>query len=81
MTFKPALKQLAFVLPNSFKSAELTFQKRFGKEQEVRIVLQKEPYPRQVVSTHQLSKGLWHVILEWCDDNYHYWTEQDILVN
>jgi hypothetical protein len=81
MTFQPALKQLAFVLPYAFKSAELTFLKRFGQELQFHMVVEQNTQSRQVVSTHQLSSGFWHVILDWWEGNDHYWKEQDILVN
>lgn len=81
MTFEPALKQLAFVLPNSFRNAELIFQKRFGQESYIHLNIPQSPRPRQTVSTQQLSSGLWHVILEWWEGNNHYWTEQDIMVS
>lgn len=81
MTFQSALKQLTFVLPCSFKSAELTFQRRFGQEPQIHIVVEQNAQSRQVVSTHQLSSGFWHVILDWWDGTEHYWKEQDILVS
>ncbi len=80
MKFEASLKQLAFVLPDSCKSAEVIFQKRFGEEQTFQLVVQKHPYPRHVVSTQNLSLGFWHVILDWWDGNEHYWTEQEILI-
>ncbi|WP_428663114.1 hypothetical protein [Runella sp.] len=81
MKFEAALKQLAFVLPDSCKNAEIIFQKRFGGEKPLQVTVPKQPFPRHVVSTQQLSSGFWHVILDWWDGNEHYWTEQDILIN
>lgn len=81
MTFEPAQNQLAFVLPVSFRKAEVIFQKRFDHSEEVHLVVQPNQRPRQVVSTQQLSSGLWHVILDWWDGKRHYWAEKDIVIH
>ncbi|GAB3909023.1 hypothetical protein GCM10028803_45890 [Larkinella knui] len=81
MTFEPNRHQLAFVLPESFRKAEVIFQKRFDDKQEVHLVVEPNRCPRQVVSTRHLSSGLWHVILDWWDGKRHYWAEKDILVD
>ncbi|GAB3250875.1 hypothetical protein GCM10027347_08950 [Larkinella harenae] len=81
MTFEPTRRQLAFVLPESFRKAEVIFRKRFSQEPEVHLVVRPNRQPRQVVSTQQLSRGLWHVILNWWDGKSQYWTEKEITVN
>ncbi|MGA0555323.1 hypothetical protein ACO2Q8_01630 [Larkinella sp. VNQ87] len=80
MTFEPTCQQLAFVLPESFMKAELTFQKRSAPESEIHLVVRPNQRARQVVSTRQLSQGLWKVMLNWWDGKSHYWTEKDINV-
>ncbi|MFC5412464.1 hypothetical protein ACFPMF_24280 [Larkinella bovis] len=81
MTFEPIHQQLAFVLPESFRKAEVTFQKKDHHDEEIHLVVQPNRRPRQVISTHQLSRGIWHVILNWWDGKSHYWSEKDILIS
>lgn len=80
MTFEPTCHQLAFVLPESFRKAEVTFQKRSESEPDIHLIVQPNQRPRQVVSTRQLSRGPWRVILNWWDGKSQYWAEKDIVV-
>ncbi|RRA99995.1 hypothetical protein [Larkinella rosea] len=81
MTFEPTRHQLAFVLPESFRKAEVIFQKRLAQSEDVRLVVQPNHRPRQVVSTQALSSGIWHVILNWWDGRGQYWAEKDIVIH
>ncbi|GAB2773104.1 hypothetical protein GCM10027275_15080 [Rhabdobacter roseus] len=81
MTFEPTRKQLAFVLPDSFRKAELIFQKQSGPGEQLRLTVKPDQKPRQVVSTQPLSRGLWSVILNWWDGKCHYWAEKEIRVD
>lgn len=81
MTFEPTRHQLAFVLPESFRKAEVIFQKRSVAEPDIRLMVERSPRPRQVVSTRQLSSGIWHVMLHWWDGRGHYCAEKDIVIH
>ncbi|GAB4048897.1 hypothetical protein [Spirosoma litoris] len=79
MTFEPTAHVLAFVLPTSFKKGDLTFfSPKTGED--VRVPIAPGNRPRQVISTSQLSKGLWRALLHWSDGQKQYQDEKEILV-
>lgn len=79
VTFEPTSSLLAFVLPASFKKGDVTFFSRATGE-DVRVPITPGNRPRLVVSTSQLSKGLWRALLQWSDGQKQYQDEKEILI-
>ncbi|GAB3949636.1 hypothetical protein GCM10028805_26220 [Spirosoma harenae] len=79
MTFEPTSRLLAFVLPMSFKKGDVTFTaSRTGKH--LQVPIQPSNRPRNVVSTAELTKGVWRAILRWSDGTFQYQEEKEIIV-
>ncbi|GAB4006238.1 hypothetical protein EXU85_02325 [Spirosoma sp. KCTC 42546] len=80
MTFEPASQLLAFVLPMSFRKGDLTFSPTNNVRDEIHIPVTPDTKPRHVVSTAQLAKGIWRVVLNWSDGRLQYHDEKEISV-
>lgn len=80
MTFEPASQLLAFVLPMSFRKGDLTFSPTNSVRDEIHIPVAPDTKPRHVVSTAQLAKGIWRVVLNWSDGRLQYHDEKEISV-
>lgn len=80
MTFEPASKLLAFVLPMSFLKGDLIFTKSNSQHEAIHIPVHPGNKPRQVVSTAQLAQGIWRVCLNWSDGRQQYHHEHEIQV-
>lgn len=79
MTFEPASRVLAFVLPMSFKKGDVTFiASRSGED--IRVPIVPTNRARQVVSTAQLTKGIWRALLHWSDGQLQYQDEKEIII-
>ncbi|MPR31857.1 FixH family protein [Salmonirosea aquatica] len=80
MTFEPAKRLLAFVLPSSFQKGDVTF---FSATQasDFRVPIKPNGQARQLVPTDQLAKGRWLARLQWSDGRVYYSDEQEILVS
>jgi hypothetical protein len=81
MFFEPTRKQLAFVLPESYRKAGVIFEKRSDHSQLIQLVIEPNQRSRQVISTHLLSNGLWHIMLSWWAGKRQYWSEKDIVIH
>ena len=79
MTFEPTAHLLAFVLPMSFRKGEVIFIDASTGE-DVRIPITASNRPRRVVSTAQLSRGIWRALLYWSDGQQQYQKEQEISI-
>lgn len=79
MTFEPTANLLAFVLPMSFKTGELTFTTT-SMDKQVRMLIKPGDRPRNVVSTADLTKGMWRAILRWSDGRSQYQDEKEIVI-
>lgn len=80
MTFEPASNLLAFVLPLSFRKGDLTFSRSSNNREEIHIPVAPDTKPRHVVSTAQLSRGIWRVRLNWSDGRQQYHDEKEISI-
>lgn len=79
MTFGPTAHLLAFVLPLSFRKGELTFIAA-STGADVRMPITVSNQPRRVISTAQLTRGIWRALLHWSDGQQQYEQEQEINV-
>lgn len=79
MTFEPIAHQLAFVLPLSFQKGDVTFYPT-TKGPDLRVAITPDAKPRHVISTAQLTKGLWVARLHWFDGQQQYFQEQELIV-
>ncbi|MBC8155741.1 MAG: hypothetical protein H7Z72_22870 [Bacteroidetes bacterium] len=79
MTFEPTAHLLAFVLPMSFKKGYVTFIAALTGE-DIRVPITASNRPRRVVSTAQLTKGVWRALLHWSDGKRQYEEEKEIRV-
>lgn len=79
MTFEPADHVLAFVLPTSFKKGNVTFIEALTG-QDIRVPITASNRPRRVVSTAQLTRGVWRALLHWSDGQQQYEQEKGISV-
>lgn len=79
MTFEPSAHSLAFVLPMSFKKGYITFIAALTGE-DVRVPITPSNRPRRVVSTAQLTKGVWRALLHWSDGQRQYEEEKEISI-
>ena len=79
MTFEPTTHLLAFVLPVSFTKGYVTFIAALTGEY-IRIPITASNRPRRVVSTAQLTKGVWRALLHWSDGQQQYEEEKEIRV-
>ncbi|GAB4020209.1 hypothetical protein [Spirosoma koreense] len=81
MTFEPTSQLLAFVLPMSFRTGDLTFISNSRIQEDIRIRVTPTLKPRHVVSTSQLSKGSWLACLNWSDGYQQYQEEKVIQIS
>lgn len=79
MTFEPAAHLLAFVLPLSFQKGDVTFYPT-TKGADVRVTVTPDTKARHVISTAQLTKGVWVARLQWSDGQQQYYQEQELFV-
>lgn len=79
MTFEPTSHALAFVLPMSFTKGDVTFSSPVTGEA-VRVPVEPNNRPRHVISTAQLSKGIWRALLHWSDGQRQYQDEKEIMI-
>ncbi|RIV17705.1 hypothetical protein DYU11_31170 [Fibrisoma montanum] len=80
MTFEPTTQRMAIVLPMSFQKGDITFCS-MPNGSDVRIPILPTGKPRHVVSTAQLTKGIWLARLNWSDGRQQYHDEKQITVN
>lgn len=80
MTFEPTTHLLAFVLPMSFKKGDIIFTAP-ATGQDLRVPIKTNNLPRQVVSTAQLTKGVWRALFHWSDGQQQYQDEKEIIVD
>ncbi|MBO0935416.1 FixH family protein [Fibrella sp. HMF5335] len=80
MTFEPAAHRLAFVLPLSFQKGDVTFYPT-TQGPDVRVAIEPDARPRHVISTAQLTKGVWVARLQWSDGQQQYYQEQELIVS
>lgn len=79
MTFEPIAHLLAFVLPMSFRKGDLTFiANRTGERVSIPITLNNRS--RQVVSTAELTKGVWRAVFHWSDGYTYYYEDKEIVI-
>ena len=79
MTFEPAAHLLAFVLPISFRKGDVTFV-AIRTSERVSIPITANSRSRHVVSTAQLTKGVWRVGLHWSDGYTQYQEDKEIVI-
>jgi len=79
MTFEPAKRLLAFVLPSSFQKGDVTFFPT-TEASDFRVAIKPNGQSRHVVPTDRLAKGWWLARLQWSDGRVYYFDEKEILV-
>ena len=79
MTFELSAHLLAFVLPLSFQKANVTFYPTIHGP-DLRVAITPDTKPRHVISTAQLTKGIWVARLHWPDGRQQYFQEQELIV-
>lgn len=80
MTFEPVDKLIAFVLPTSFRWADLTFSRLSSARESLRVSVRPDTKSRYVVSTAELDQGVWQVRLNWSDGSRQYHDEKEIQI-
>ena len=80
MTYEPARKRIAFVLPQAFSKARLTLCSATDADEEIRVNVSPDATPWHTVSTGQLPKGTWRVFLEWLERSKWYQDEMEIVI-
>ncbi len=65
MTYKPSIRQLAFVLPLGFSKAEIIFTRHRQNYENRSFKVIPGQNPRHAVSTEALEKGTWLAQLIW----------------
>lgn len=80
MQYEPAKKWIAFVLPEAFSRAKVTLSSITDSREEIQISVDPGKSPRHVISTAQLAKGNWRVLLNWSDWRHWYQREMEIVV-
>lgn len=80
MNYQPSTRQIAFVLPEYFRKAEVVFQKLGESFSQVTVKIKPGNRVRHTVSTKDLSQGFWKVYLNWTEGNQQYYREDLIEV-
>ena len=80
MTYEPATQQIAFVLPLDFLKAEISFIRNSIGEDALSIPISSSHQARHVISTANLAKGFWLVLLNWSEGKARYCSEKVIEV-
>lgn len=80
MIYQPSSRQIAFVLPEYFRRAEIVFQKLGDAVPQVTVPIRPDHRIRHTVSTENLSQGFWRVFLNWTEGNQQFFQEDLIEV-
>ena len=80
MTYEPATQEIAFVLPLYFLKAEVSFIRKSREDEALSIPISSSHLARHVISTANLSKGYWRVLLNWSEGKARYCSEKVIEV-